>query len=313
MNQELDFDAGENRAQDTAYQTIKELDALPSPAGAALSICELANDPSATIEQLLAIVETDPAIAGRALKFVNSPIAGLHRSVTSLRTAVTMLGTRNVKIIALSLTLMSHKTEQCPTFGDGWFWTESLVRAVTARHVAATSKAVPYDEAFACGLLSQIGRLSFATVYPETYDEVLRTAGWKGAEVLAREERDAFDLDHRELGARIVADWHMPPWFSLAIRHQDNADNLPEDLDSKAAGAAHALNLAGVVAQIVQPRTLTKDSLSRYSVVANQNGISPQTAENTFNDMRNEWNQMADTFAIQPPRVDEFADLYRFV
>ncbi len=57
---------------DQAYEQIKAHPELPSPTGVALAILDLAKSEDCDIHELGRVVESDPAIASRVLRYVNS-------------------------------------------------------------------------------------------------------------------------------------------------------------------------------------------------------------------------------------------------
>ena len=62
-----------------AYAALRDTRRLPSPNEAVMNILRVARDFNATIPDVLAVVECDPATAARILKYVNSPLAGVGR------------------------------------------------------------------------------------------------------------------------------------------------------------------------------------------------------------------------------------------
>jgi len=153
-----------------AYQKLKETNALPSPTGVALELLRLTANEYTSIDAIIAAVESDPALAGRVLKLVNSAFAGVSRRVAAVSVAVRLLGTRTLKNLALGLSLLSNnRNGSCQAFDYEAFWSESLARAVAARQIAAQLANFPPDEAFTTGLLSKIGRLALATAQPQEY------------------------------------------------------------------------------------------------------------------------------------------------
>ncbi len=90
------------------------------------------------------------------------------------------------------------------------------------------TKAAPQEEGFACGLLSQIGRLALASVYPEKYAEVLTTWANGSDNELRDLEQQAFSTDHGEMTAAMMEDWGLPESFRLAVLNQnDNHRKAP--------------------------------------------------------------------------------------
>ena len=154
--------------KDELVRLLKASNRLPSPPGVALRILELARSDDATLDDLAKTLSTDPALAGRILKYVNSPQAGLGRSITSLDQAVSQIGFRGVQMMALSFSLVSAGNGQvCAGFEFDRFWTRSLACAVANKVLSETAGRLDPNEAFITGLLYHIGQIALACGVPQ--------------------------------------------------------------------------------------------------------------------------------------------------
>src|ERR1035437_1129070 len=79
---------------------------LPTPQGLALSITKLLREDDYKTEDLVRLVQSDPALAGELLKFSNAASFGNSRSIVSLPKAVVTLGTRQVGVLVLALSVL---------------------------------------------------------------------------------------------------------------------------------------------------------------------------------------------------------------
>ncbi len=298
-------------ATDT-YERIKATNALPSPAGVAVEVLRLTGDRDAPIEAITELIESDPALAGRLLKYANSPVAGLFRQLASVRTAVLLLGSLTVRSIVLSLSLMSERTSRCPGFEDETFWSESLARAVTCRNLYTDRRDFTPDEAFTCGLLSQIGRLAFATVYPEAYAVVAQNAGTGNIEALCAEERTAFGMDHRELSARMMADWRLPIPFcdaARAVGARPTERGIPGG-DSRGAPLEAVLDFAAAVASLVVGREVLRQNLTHLVSKAASLEIHPDRIADKFRSIADDWTATSGAFSLKTREVPPLGELY---
>jgi len=114
----------------SVFLKIKSTTTLPSPTGTAMEVLRMVENESATLDQLAALVETDPALASRIMKFVNSPLAGLSRQIASVPRAVCLLGMQAVKNISLGLSVMNQHPAHCEGFDHDDFCSESVARAL---------------------------------------------------------------------------------------------------------------------------------------------------------------------------------------
>ncbi|SBT17213.1 EAL domain protein [Marinomonas gallaica] len=107
-----------------------------------------ANDMS--IGELENIVGQDIGLVHKLLKYLNSPIMGLVASVDSLRLAITLIGTEQLKSIT-NLLLMSEMTADREVLQG-----QVLLRAKHAELFAQSQKYANQDRYFLAGMLSMI-------------------------------------------------------------------------------------------------------------------------------------------------------------
>ena len=70
------------------YAALKATGKLPSPKGVALAIIRLLQRDDFRIPDLVELVQSDPAIAGRILYFANAAAFGRSRPMVSLQRAI---------------------------------------------------------------------------------------------------------------------------------------------------------------------------------------------------------------------------------
>jgi HD-like signal output (HDOD) protein len=314
-----------------SYEAIKAAGNLPSPSGVALKILELTQGEQSTVEEIAAAVELDPAISGRLLKLVNSPLAGQSRKVASVSRAAALLGVRTVGSLALSFSLVSdHRRGKCAAFDYELFWSESVARAVAARHLACLIRSFSPEEAFTVGLLSQIGRLALAAVFPEQYASTLRSVATSDPDSLCAAEKTSFGIDHHELAAEMMADWHMPVVFREAVRVRPTgpaswlatsklacqsvpqADAGGQDIDpgSRVCQFARILRLVGNIAPILTQPTVYYDTLSALAQEANSMGISPYHCHEMLDAIAQEWRDAGRILSVRTRHVPPLAEVY---
>src|SRR5262245_66230937 len=84
---------------------------IPTPPAVALQILEMASRPGCSLADLGKLFTRDPDLCVKVLGLVNSALFGLPRAITSVETALQLLGLRRVRalILALSLPAMCHQ------------------------------------------------------------------------------------------------------------------------------------------------------------------------------------------------------------
>lgn len=292
------------------YEKLKATKKLPSPAGVALEILRLVDAENTPIGAIASVIESDPALSAQLLGLVNSPIAGIARPIASVRQAVALLGLRTVKRLALGFSLVSNSRRgRCSGFDYDGFWSESLGRAVSARHVADRVGDFAPDEAFTCGLLSQIGRLGLATAHPESYAVLLRTIGRDAPAAVAEKEQGTFGIDHNGLTAEMMADWHLPELFCDAVRSQDAPDAQCLDPDGRPYRLGQALLVSGLIARVLTEPEASGEALATVHEEARLLGIDASGFEDVFDAIRAAWRRAGGIFVIATRDVPSLKQL----
>ncbi|QJD30615.1 GGDEF domain-containing response regulator [Methylococcus geothermalis] len=204
----------------------KLCDSLPTPSRTAAAILSLAQREDVTAEALAQLIQTDPALTGRILRFANAPAKGTRRPIASVIDAMNLLGLQAIRQFALSLSLIeAHREGQCEAFDYTAYWKRSLACAITLQTIMAQAPTVAPKEAFTLGLLADVGRLALATAWPEEYSECLRQAHDERLNAL---ERERFATDHDDLTLMLLTDWGFPQVFIDALKCSQQNEILEE-------------------------------------------------------------------------------------
>src|SRR6202044_948366 len=140
---------------------------LPSFPEIAVRVRRVLSDPKSSIEQVVRVVGSEPALAGRLLRISNS--ASLNRSgksVTDLRTAINRIGYNMVRSASISFAMVqirnSNKLAGLEHYLED-LWKRSTVVAAFAFVLARTCTTVNPDEALLTGMMHGIGKLYVLT------------------------------------------------------------------------------------------------------------------------------------------------------
>ena len=207
------------------FEQLRATGELPSPRGVALAIIRLTQQDEVSIAELARVISADPAFVGRLIKAANGVIGFNRRQVVSVHEALMVLGLPAVRSMALGFSLLSdYRKGGCKAFDYNGFWAFSLALALGMQLFGQRPRAAAPDELFSVGLLSRVGELALATLYPDEYAEVLHAAGVAGSSDLHELEAAAFAMTHSELGASMLADWGLPTVFVDLVEYYDRPD-----------------------------------------------------------------------------------------
>jgi diguanylate cyclase (GGDEF)-like protein len=230
------------------FDQMKATGALPSPQGVALEILRLTQAEDTSISQLAHVLQADPALAGRLVRFANSTQAGAVRPVVAIGDAVRMLGFAVVRQLALGFSVLATNREgRCPGFDYPRFWSRSLATALAGQMLCARGRVLSPEEGFTCGLLCDIGSLALASLHPDAYGELL-ASGLEGSERM-QAERERFGTDRVELTAALLEDWRLPRVFVDAVFHSEQPERAGFEPGSRARRLADSVGLARLIGQ----------------------------------------------------------------
>ena len=228
------------------FKRLEATGKLPTPPGVVLRLLEVTRRPDASVREVAEIIGTDPGLTSKIVRFINSPMAGIGREIKSVHQAVTLLGTRTVKMMALSFSVMSGRPRNaCASFDSKQFCLQSFACAVAAKHLSTVTKIEVPQEAYVAGLLSQIGRLALAGAIPEEYDKILASLNAVPRD-LPQAERAAIETTYAEVGGHLLRTWGLPESLCGAVEAFRTVDATPDT-----PPLAPLLYAAELVAEIV--------------------------------------------------------------
>jgi putative nucleotidyltransferase with HDIG domain len=193
---------------------------LPPFPAVASRILAMASQEEVDIYELSGLVKMDPSFSAELLRFANSALFGVRREVTSLVSAIGMVGTDRVKTMAtlVAVNRMVRVTARIGALRKVWI--HSLVTAMFAEEAARVAR-VERESAYTAGLLHNLGTLGMMSAYPDEYSRMLEVSDDFGFDLLGT-ERDLFEIDHCAAGAYLAQDWGFPEELSAVIAtHHD--------------------------------------------------------------------------------------------
>ena len=210
------------------FETLKSSKLLPSPHGPALAVVQMTRMDNVSSAQLAHAIQVDPALVARLLKLANACRIPGARPILAIKEAVGILGLNTVRGLALGFSLMTDKRSRaCRSFNYSAFWSRNLARAVAMQALAASSRLMQGDEAFTLGLLSHIGELGLASLFPEEYALLLEQAPPFGVDCLTLEQQ-SFEFDHADLTGELLADWGFPASLIGPVVHHERRTLRPD-------------------------------------------------------------------------------------
>lgn len=208
------------------YQTIARIRSMPGLPAVLTQVMETVQDPEASALDLGQFIASDQTLAAALLRVVNSAYYGFYREISSVTTAIVILGFLEVRNLVLAVTAYNTLSASRPAQG---LWRHSLEAAIGAQRAARLMSAPPAAGPFVAGLLHDVGKVVLQDLYPEVYRRAVGQARDR-AEAVRVVEREMFQLDHAEAGAILAEHWNLPEPVVEAIRYHHEPGHAPKAL-----------------------------------------------------------------------------------
>lgn len=201
-------------ALERLFARIGDVSSLPATGQKILALVE---DDNVQADELREAIQSDPVLVARILRRLNSSYYALSHKVADLKTAIGLLGLREIRNLALTV-FVSRFFE--PGVAHGTYkrenlWSHCVAVGAAARLVSRVCGRAAPEEAFIAGLLHDLGlilieqtlRKQFITVVdsinPDTPTHVLETK--------------ILTFDHALLGGFVARKWNFPDQVADAI------------------------------------------------------------------------------------------------
>lgn len=236
-----------------------------------MQVVELTNQPAVDTHALKQCIENDPALTTKILRVVNSSLFGLSRQVTDLNQALTLLGTKPLKLLVLGFSLPKELFTGLEADILQRYWRRTVIKAVAARELAETLWRIPGDDAFITGLLQDLGMLVLIQDLGDTYLAFLKQFDNDGSNILALETA-ALGFDHATLTSRLLEHWGLPESIVRDVGQPFDPETLVE-LPEREQVIPRILHMADLIAEfLTRERVGVLDELlsvgGRYQDVA---------------------------------------------
>jgi HD-like signal output (HDOD) protein len=195
-------------------ELIARLQAVPPLPQVAQRVLACVRDPDYSVDELVGIVRTDPALTARILRLCNSAVFGLRAEANTVADAVAYLGTRNmIKLVLASCTAGHFRAVPSSDYADAnTLWRHSFAIATTTQWLAKRAGYAAADTAFTLGILHDLGRLVLSQVAVEQ-----AAPAANGATSHIEREQAWFGIDHAAAAGLVADAWGLPRELRRAL------------------------------------------------------------------------------------------------
>jgi HD-like signal output (HDOD) protein len=171
---------------------------------------EAINHPRTSIDDIARIITEDQGLTARLLRLANSPMFGYFGNVGSINKAVTIIGTQQLRDLALAASVMGvFKGVPEELLSMATFWRHSIACGIIARALATWRREVNVERFFVAGMLHDIGQLIMATMLGDLVREMIEETQSQGT-LYFDVEQTRLGFDHAEAGGALLKEWKIP-------------------------------------------------------------------------------------------------------
>lgn len=189
-----------------------------------IRVNEMIDDPTCIATDVGDVIAQDTALSGRLLKLVNSAFYGFPGKIETLSRAITIVGTRDLRDLAIMTSACDMFTDIPPDLVNmETFWRYSLSCGVASRAFAQQCSVLHPERLFVMGVLHDIGRLlMFKECSVEYRDILLMSRAQDG--LLPAAEKEVLGFTHCEVGALLAKHWQLPDSICSIIKNHHTPD-----------------------------------------------------------------------------------------
>jgi HD-like signal output (HDOD) protein len=259
---------------------------------------EAINHPRCSTYDISRIITEDQGLTARLLRLANSPTFGCYANVDSITKAVTIIGTQQLRDLALAASVMGiFRGIPEDLLNMSSFWRHSIACGIIARTLAVYRRESNVERLFVAGMLHDVGQVVLAAARPDVIRELLEARRDTGRLYLAL-ERERLGFDHAELGGALLKKWKIPASIGEPVACHHNPESAGQFRLETAL-----IHLADIICQAMDLGQGAEYGVPPLDEAAWERlGLSPHVMGTV---LKQSESQIAETFAILSGGVDD--------
>lgn len=242
----LDQQDAQQNGESWLHDTCLDIQSLPTLPQIYLQMKEaLTHSDDLSIKRIGEIIEQDPSISVKLLKWANSAMFGQRSHIDHIQRAVVVLGMEIVQGLVLSMSVfdtLKPEMQEPKGYSRDDFWKHSFSCGLAARwigkHLGQRDQVA--DKAFTAGLLHDLGKLYEDCYHHQGFSDAVDYA--QAEQTTLREaEKRVMKVTHMETGAYLAKWWDLSPSLIEAIRWHHTPQAVSNT--DQTLGIVHVANL----------------------------------------------------------------------
>jgi putative nucleotidyltransferase with HDIG domain len=223
---------GSDRAPKMSQKDVKDAIALVHPIPQnILKLIRMIQDGEYAMKDIANNVRQDQVLSGKVLHMCNSAYFARRSKVSSIDTALVMLGEKTFLQMMLSASLESFFNDDQHGYSlvKGGLFYHALGTALVAERIASFIGEIDPSIAYTAGLLHDIGRVVLDQ-FVAKYSVKFYSAANDPTVNFLEFEKEILGMDHQEVGVALGNDWSLPEDLIDVIKnhhHPSEAETQP--------------------------------------------------------------------------------------
>lgn len=210
------------------------------------SLLALREDDDDAGMQLTRLLAGERLFGARLRRVSNPEAASLAHPIPTIRHTIEALGFRAVHCTALACALMDSMSDPCRRVHYVGFWRHAVAVGMIGQVLAAVEHSHRAD-AFAAGLLHNIGRLMLDQQLPAAFDRAMQLAPGSAAGGLTAAIANTFGCSDHEVASAAGAAWELDPPLIEMLAGWHGSETLSRtDLAGLVARSAELVAALGI-------------------------------------------------------------------
>lgn len=203
---------------DIILEQLKNVSDLPPIPKVLQEISQLFNSPDLSGKKVTTVIEKDPSLTVKVLSVANSPLYGLRRNVSSISSAVLILGMKEIKSIVTSIRMASTvKMKSDKYFNPDKFLNHSMAVGLLTQRMSKDLGFNFEGDGFIAGMLHDMGILIIHEFLQKEFLEIVNYSSQNNVPFLESEYK-VMGLSHQEIGEFLSNKWSLPIVFADALQ-----------------------------------------------------------------------------------------------
>lgn len=199
--------------------SVRDFPPIPQTA---FKVVQILKNPNYHVTDLVHCISKDMGLTTEVLRLANSVLYSPVSKISTIKQAITYLGTSTVNNLVISLSSKALFGSGSMRLLEQKLWEHSLTCAICARLTAIRVRPELAEECFIIGLLHDLGQLILAKEV-SAYETIVQEAYNKKLD-LRQMENEHLGFDHTDVGGLALEKWGMPEHYSDVVKWHHQPD-----------------------------------------------------------------------------------------